>query len=44
VKTILSAAQLFVETISPQVTAIHLLMQAADALLPPFRTSVLMRA
>jgi hypothetical protein len=44
VKTILSVAQLFVEMISPQVTVILLLMQAADALLPLFRTSVLMRA
>jgi hypothetical protein len=38
------AAQLFVEMISPQVTVILLLMRVADALLPPFRTSVLMRA
>jgi hypothetical protein len=37
-------APLFAEMISPQVTVIHLLMQAADALFAPFRTSVLMRA
>jgi hypothetical protein len=44
VKIIRSVAQLFVEMIFPPATVILLLMQAADALFAPFRTSVLMRA